>query len=499
MRPLGGASFRSDRSIVMKIPDRSLYSFVCGLLLAVCCASCAFQPQAEWVTTTEEAAWVEQPEVKAASADTIPTVDVVIRTDSREQKIEGFGACFNELGWLALSKLNPRVREEIMEELFFPEVGANFTLCRMPIGANDFSRDWYSYNETEGDFAMEHFTIANDRQTLIPFINNARKYQPELRIWASPWCPPSWMKHNKHYASAYTGETYPTKYRNGLPADRIGTEGTDMFIRDSLYLQAYALYFTRFIEAYREQGIPIYAVMPQNEFNSAQVFPSCCWTAAGLAEFVGCYLGPAMERIGVEVMFGTVERANEALVDTLLTDPACREYIRGVGFQWAGKDALPGIRQRYPQLRFYQTEQECGDGRNDWKGALYAWSLMWHYLNHGVSAYLYWNIALEEGGISRWGWAQNSLVVVDAETKTFRYTLEYYLLKHVSHYVQPGAYKLKTEGAYTNLLAFRNPDESIVLIVVNETGEDRPVSFRVEDRIYRPMVRAYSVNTLHIH
>ena len=82
-----------------------------------------------------------------------------------------------------------------MEELFFPGVGANFTICRMPVGANDFSRDWYSYDEVDGDFTMEHFTIANDQQTLIPFIKNAQKYQPDLRLWASPWCPPAWMKY----------------------------------------------------------------------------------------------------------------------------------------------------------------------------------------------------------------------------------------------------------------------------------------------------------------
>lgn len=467
--------------------------------LVLCLAACSFNPRAEWVCTTEAAPWIGQPDLVSVSADTIPVVDAVIRLDAPQQEIEGFGACFNELGWLALSKLDPSVREEIMEELFFPGVGANFTLCRMPIGANDFSRDWYSYAETDGDFEMRHFTIANDRQTLIPFIRNARKYQPGLRLWASPWCPPAWMKYNHHYASAYNGDTSPEKYRNGLPADRVGKEGTDMFIQDSLYLQAYARYFARFIEAYRAQGIPIAAVMPQNEFNSAQVFPSCCWTAASLADFVGNYLGPAMDTLGVEVFFGTVERPNEALVDTLLTDPACREYIRGVGFQWAGKDALPGIRRRYPALRYYQTEQECGDGKNDWRGAMYAWRLMQHYLNHGVSGYMYWNIALEAGGISRWGWAQNSLVVVDPATRDFRFTPEYYVLKHASHYVQPGARKLPTEGAYTNLLAFRNPDKSIVVTAANETSEPMRVSLRIRDRVYRPLLPAHSLNTFFVH
>ena len=84
-----------------------------------------------------------------------------------------------------ISNADRKSLEEIMEELFFPEIGANFTICRMPVGANDFSRDWYSYNETDGDFEMKYFTIANDQQTLIPFIKSAQKYNSDLRIWAS--------------------------------------------------------------------------------------------------------------------------------------------------------------------------------------------------------------------------------------------------------------------------------------------------------------------------
>ncbi|RHJ93471.1 glycoside hydrolase family 30 protein [Parabacteroides bouchesdurhonensis] len=475
---------------------KPFYSFSLISIVILLMVSCSFQPRAEWVTTTESASWVEQPDILSALLDTIPTIDVTICTDEPRQQIDGFGACFNELGWLSLSRLDPNIREDIMQELFFPGEGANFSICRMPLGANDFSRDWYSYNETEGDFAMEHFTIANDRQTLIPFIRNARKYQPDLQLWASPWCPPSWMKYNKHYASAYNGDTSEEKYRNGLPVDKAGSEGTDMFIQDSLYLQAYALYFSKFIDAYKEQGIPIFAVMPQNEFNSAQTFPSCCWTAKGLARFIGEYLGPEMEKKDVEVMFGTMERANELLVDSILTDSLCSKYVKGVGFQWAGKGAIPGIHKRYPDMKLYQTEQECGNGKNDWKGAMYSWSLMQHYLNNGASAYMYWNISLDEGGISRWGWAQNSLVVVDPETKTFRYTPEYYVMKHVSHYVQPGARMLTTEGTYTNLMAFRNPDKSLVVIIANETDTDKPVSIRVEERIYRPLLPAHSISTL---
>jgi glucosylceramidase len=268
-----------------------------------------------------------------------------------------------------------------------------------------------------------------------------------------------------------------------------------MFRQEDKYLVTYARYFAKFVEAYRQRGIPISMVMPQNEFNSAQIFPSCTWTAAGLARFVS-HLGPLMQQQNVEVFFGTMERANEALVDSVLINPNSGKYIKGVGFQWAGKGAIAGIHQRHPNLTLYQTEQECGDGKNDWKYCTYAWSLMKHYLTNGANSYLYWNISLKEGGISRWGWRQNSLVTVNEAKQTYRFNYEYYLLKHVSHYVQPGAKRLATSGPYADLLAFQNPDQSLVLVLRNEASTPRTVRLKVGTRTLAPVLKADSFNTL---
>lgn len=483
--------------------------------------ACAQPKTATLVTTTEKTSWTQQSEIKPSNNSA--AADVTIDLTKTQQTMQGFGTCFNELGWTSLNVLKTEDREAIMKELFAPGVGANFTICRMPVGANDFSINWYSYNETDGDFGMTKFSIDNDKNTLIPFIKNAKQYLPGLEIWASPWSPPSWMKYNKHYASRSSlsmaemakkyaqqgkaqGDTTKLggffsmvlnpKYQNDLPIDKEGKEGTDMFIQDEKYLNAYALYFSKFIDAYKNEGIKIAAVMPQNEFNSAQIFPSCCWTAKGLANFIGVYLGPAMEKKGVEILFGTMERPKEALVDTILTDPKSGKYVKGVGFQWAGKDALPGINKRYPNLKFYQSEQECGDGKNDWKGVLHSWDLMKLYLNNGVSVYEYWNTSLIKGGISRWGWAQNSLVVVDADAKTYSFSNEYYLLKHVSHFVQPGAKKLDTGGEYKDILAFLNPDKSIVVVLANQEQTEKPVNIKIGDKIYSPKLEPNSFNTL---
>lgn len=447
------------------------------------------------ICTTEQTPW--QSVQENLSVNTQNNYELLIDASKKQQQIKGFGACFNELGWTSLSELSDKDRDDIIKELFEPDFGANFTICRMPLGANDFSRNWYSYNEVKDDFNMYNFSIDNDYATLIPFIKSAQGYNPNLKIWASPWCPPSWMKHNSHYASAYTGEDYKETYRNGLPKDKIGYEGTDMFIMEPEYLQAYALYFKKFIQAYRNEGIDIFAVMPQNEFNSAQIFPSCCWTAKGLSTFIGDYLGPALMDEKVEIMLGTVERANYLLVDSVLKHPTASRYVCGVGFQWAGKGAVADIRKRYPDLPLYQTEQECGNGKNDLEGLKHSWGLLKHYIDNGVSVYDYWNISLLKGGISRWGWAQNSLVVVDPENKSYNYTLEYYLMKHISHFVKPGAYNLNVSGdAGVFSLAFENPDQSIIAVIMETDGKDKNVSIMNNGESKSFFIKANSINTI---
>lgn len=450
------------------------------------------QATAEWFATTQTAQWQKMDRLTLSSASD-NRWDVEVQLDAPLQTIDGFGACFNELGWTSLSALSHADREAIFEELFAPDVGTNFNICRMPVGANDFSRDWYSYDEVPGDLALEHFSISNDLETLVPFIRNALKYQPKLKLWASPWSPPTWMKYNGHYAAAISAPEMPP---NGLRPDQVGQEGTDMFIQEDAYFSAYAAYIARFIEAYRSQGIHIGMVMPQNEFNSPQVFPSCCWTPEGLARFIS-FLGPEMQKLNVDVFLGTMERPNEKLVDGPLLDPRSSKYIKGAGFQWAGKRAIPGIHWRYPDLKLYQTEQECGDSKNDWRFCRYAWTLIKHFLENGVSAYCHWNISLGKGGVSRWGWAQNSLVTVDVEARTFKYNYEYYLMKHLSGFVQPGARRLGTmsSSGYENLLAFSNPDDSVVVLMQNDLCEDLPVRVKIGEKVIAGTLQADSFNT----
>lgn len=428
---------------------------------------------ARWVVTTADGPWRAGPTPVRGPSDAF---DLEVRLDAPEQTVEGFGACFNEMGWDALRLLSRSDQEAVFAELF-GERGAGFALCRMPVGANDFSRDWYSYDETRGDFALKDFSTARDESTLVPFIKAAQQVRPDLKLWASPWSPPTWMKTNGHYASVPNRPGWPA---NGLAPGQEGREGDDMFVQDDRYFDAYARYFGRFVDAYEKRGIRVGMVMPQNEFNSAQPFPSCCWTPTGLARFLP-HLGREMGKRGVEVFFGTLERADDRLFERTCADAAAGGVIAGIGAQWAGKGAVAALHRAHPTLRLYQTEQECGDGRNDWRYARYTWSLMKTYLQNGATGYHYWNIALVEGGVSRWGWAQNSLLTVDRATRRFRWNHEYWLMKHLSAYVRPGAQRLATRSwtGYEDVLAFRNRDGSVALVAHNPMCEPLPIRIKL--------------------
>lgn len=420
--------------------------------------------------------------------------DDLVAAMAAPHPMQGFGACFNELGWIALAKLAPADREAVLCELFDPTAGARLTYCRMPIGANDFSTGPYSYDETDGDFELKHFSIDHDRTTLIPFIHAAQKHNPALRLWASPWTPPSWMKRNRFYAES---AALPGLTANGIRPDQVGREGEDLFILEPRYLDAYARYFASFVESYRAENIHIGMVMPQNEFNSAQNFPSCTWTPQGLIQLVRV-LGPAMQALGVEVFFGTLERGNPALFEAVQADPVAGPFLKGIGVQWAGKNALPALHARFPDLPLYGSEQECGDGTNTWIYAGYCWDLMKTYFRNGARGYMYWNIALEQGQKSTWGWSQNSLVLVDAATGSYRYTPDYYMLKHLTHFVHTGANFLPLTGTCDNALAFRNPDGTIALLLRNEAPHPQLVQVQIAEVTFAIELAPDSISTASI-
>jgi glucosylceramidase len=447
--------------------------------------------QIKWIETTNIKQWVESHAKLTELSDN--KIDATILLDQKEQIVDGFGACFNELGWTALSVLDVNSRNNIIKSLFDPEVGLKLNICRMPIGANDYARDYYSLNDSVGDFEMKYFSIARDKEMLIPYIKEAMKYRPDLRIWGSPWTPPSWMKTNNHYACSPSAT-------NGLATELRGNENVTQFRMEPDYLNSYAKYFVRYIQAYRNEGINIMGIHVQNEMNSCQNFPSCIWAAKDLGIFIGKYLGPAINSTvpGVQIWYGTYERPSVEKIDTIMQDPLSSKYINGISFQWAGKQAIAGVHNKYSDMKLMQSETECGNGSNDWKAAEYTFSLMKFYFENGISVYSFWNSILDESGKSMWGWKQNSMITVNSKTKEITYNPEFYLLKHFSYFVQPGARKLKTSGNNAELLAFVNPDKSLVIIIENKDEEARITNLQIGRKQMTVQLQPHSFNTFKI-
>lgn len=399
---------------------------------------------------------------------------VCLSLGEEKQEIRGFGCCFSELSALALNSISEKEKSKILDELFGRE-GCNFNFCRTPMGSSDFATSFYSYNENDGDYDMEKFSVERDEKLLLPLILEGVSRQKDLQMFASPWCPPLWMKTRNAYSFG-------------------------VFDRTKEKLSAYALYFRKYVEEYAKRGVKINFVTPQNEPCSNQVFPSCVWSGEELADFVGNYLGKELEGTGTDIIFGTINgpetddrylttRYYSYLGRAMQTN--ARKYIKAVGYQWAGKYALAQTRQDYPELEIIQTESECGDGENSWAQMMYIFELMQNYFYHGASSYVYWNLALMKGQSSTWGWMQNSLVSVDDGEAS--YTPEFYLMKHLSHFVKRGAKYLSVKGELSSsCIAFKNPDGERVLAVYNPQDYEQVIT--VEGESYS--LPARSINTI---
>ena len=442
--------------------------------------------QVIWHSSNEQAQWKEKQCLPTSSAP-------MLEADGRiYQHMEGFGGCFNELGYRALSHLSSDDRAALLTALYTPE-GANFNLCRLPIGANDYAEDWYSLDETAGDYALEHFSIERDKHCLIPYIKEAQRYQPEMKLFASPWSPPTWMKN-------------PPVYNWGK------------LIRTPENLGAYARYFARFVQAYAAEGIRIDQVHVQNEPVANQKFPSCMWTGEELRVFIRDYIGPVLREQcpQTELWLGTINAPgcdfNRLIFDkwasedydyfanTVLTDEAALPYITGVSYQWGGKIAIQRTFESWwPRIRLMQSENECGFGDNTWDYALYVWTMMKHYIGNGAESYLYWNPVLEPVGRSTWGDPQNAMVTVDPASKKFTLNPDFYVMKSVSAIVQRGAVRLGMKGSWAaDTLAFQNPDNSLALSVFNPFHELRAMTLLHNGETLLFPLEPRSVNSIRI-
>jgi len=436
--------------------------------------------QIQWIGTTEKAPWkiLVAPVLQKYDGTTDRLIEIF--PSKKIQQIDGFGGCFNERGMDALSVLSEDKRQEVVRQLFDTDSGCKFNICRMPIGANDYAMDYYSLDDTPGDYTMEHFSIERDKKYLIPYIKLAMKDNSNLKIWGSPWTPPSWMKANNHYACQ-------------------GMQDSSHLQWNSKILNAYALYFEKYIKAYRNEGINVYAIHVQNEPYACQNFPSCLWTGADMRDFIRDYLGPKLKGRNTEIWLGTINNGSyDDCAGIVLSDSGAAKYITGVGYQWDGKYAIGITAVKHPGIKLMQSESECGGGENTMQSAQYTFTLIDHYLRSGANSYMYWNMILDQSGLSSWGWRQNSLISINRNTREVDYNMEFYVMKHFAHFIKSGAFRLATSGYDENALAFINPANELILVVMNSSQFSKKYTVKIGDRMFESILPGQSFNTFKI-
>ncbi len=386
---------------------------------------------------------------------------------SRFQVIEGFGGAFTEaaaVNWLSLGVAR---REELLEAYFDRDRGHGYSLCRVHMGSCDFALGNYSHVEQPGDVDLASFSIERDRQALLPFIKAAQRVaRGPIKLLASPWSPPAWMKTN--------GEM----------------NGGGMLRAE--YRRAWARCYVRFIEAYEAEGVPIWGVSVQNEPAAMQRWDSCIYTAEEERDFVRDFLGPELEaaRLG-HVRIVIWDHNRDLMVErarTVYSDPDAARYVWGTGFHWYGEDCFDHVQQVHDawpdkQLLFTEGCQEGGPHHGSWDlGERYARSMI-NDLNRWTVGWIDWNLLLDgQGGPNHVGNFCSAPILADASSNTFSLESSYYYLGHFARFVKPGARRVLCTTGRQDLEAasFVNPDGSIATIVMNRTEQPLRFALRID-------------------
>jgi glucosylceramidase len=312
------------------------------------------------------------------------TPTIMLDASKRFQTIVGIGGALTDASAETFFKMPAERQNELLTAFFDREKGSGYSLCRTSIHSCDFSSASYSYDDVAGDTGLVHFSIAPDLKFKIPFIRAAvERSGGELRLLASPWSPPAWMKTNNDM----------------LQGGKLRAE----------YRRAWADYFIRFVRDYEKAGVPVWGLTVQNEPMAVQPWESCIFTAAEERDFVKDCLGPALRHSGLSRVKLMVWDHNRGIMyqraQVVYDDPLAAQYVWGTAFHWYVGDHFDNVRlvhDAYPEkeLLFTEGSVEKFDGARllEWSaGETYARSMI-NDFNNWASGWLAWNVLLDEQG-----------------------------------------------------------------------------------------------------
>lgn len=427
-----------------------------------------------------------------ASTRSAATETVIVDSASSYQDFLGCGASITDSSASLLARLPADRRDAVMQQLFCPSAGIGLSYLRQPIGSSAFVSGprYYTCDDVSSgrtDFDLAQFSIARDEVGVLPLLRQARRLNPRLKVMATPWSAPAWMKTN---GSLVGGEL--------IDAPR--------------YYEAYAAYLVAFVRAYERAGVPIHAVTLQNEPQNRNPDVPGMHLGVAQAKRVIHALGPALARAGLATQIVAFDHnwsihpddlasvpagqsAEEDYPFAILADPATARWVAGTAFHcyYGDPEVQSRLHDRFPDKDVYFTECSGSRGSVDSDAKAFADTLRWHASNvvigatrHWARTVVTWNLALDpSGGPHANGYTDFSGLITIEDDDSFTMNAEYYALAHLSRFVRPGARRVESRTEDGNDLisvAFRDDDGTIALLLHNTNDERRDAKIRWNGR-----------------
>ncbi|MFG3096332.1 ricin-type beta-trefoil lectin domain protein [Streptomyces sp. NPDC048202] len=441
--------------------------------LATPAAHAAGEPVTAWLTTTDDSAGrhvvrglePQTPFAFSAGAGG-GGENITVDENTRYQTFTGGGASFTDTAaWLmnGSGALSQATRDATMRKLFSPTDGIGLSFLRNPMGASDLARSGYTYDDVpagQTDPSLAKFSLARDLADVLPLTKQARQLNPNLTVTASPWTAPAWMKDSGSLNGGW------------LKAEDYG---------------AYASYFVKYLQGWRDQGVPVSYVTAQNEPTCCSGYPSMSWNASGLAYFTKSELLPKLQQAGLSTKvlahdwnWDTYDSYAAQTVD----DAAVRSHPNFGGIAWHGYggdvNKQTSVHNQYPALDAFATEHSGGtwiaDQQREDMGDIINYTRNW------AKSVTKWSLAVDQNmGPHNGGCGTcTGLITVhngDGRSGSVDYTVEYYDMGHLTKFVRPGAQRIaSTASSAVPNVAWRNPDGSKALIAYNGAGSAKQVT-----------------------
>jgi len=411
---------------------------------------------------------------------TSKTVRITIHPDKKGQEIVGIGGAFNEMGGEALMSLPPNLQDEVMNNLFGSQEG-NFAFCRTAVGASDFGFDAYSYSEVKDDYKMKKFSIEREKKSVIPYIQQAYKHNPNLQMFASPWSPPGWMKQS---GSMDKGKMLKDK---------------NTLIKEEAIYKAYALYFSKYIKAYAKEGIKVHRLVVQNETDMHNDYPTCYMDAEEMGTFITTYLKPQFKKNKIKTQiwagsFRGINTENKTHAMDFVSNKDFVDAVSGVGIQYYNNYPIEGLFEKAPNLKLMHTEGVCYNGANSIVHAYNRLTEIAKYLSKGVQNYCYWNMILNEESKSGWGWKQNSLIKIDRKNQKIIYNPDYAVMKLFAKFIPKGSIWINNSSTRDHISIIN--EGKVALFVANREGRAKKYDITMNGKNNPVNVPAFSMSVI---